>query len=54
MEQFKTIMQDAQAEIEEKKSRFIANVYYIENAEIHRNDTYTKFSQNFIHPLLHS
>ena len=33
MEQFKTIMQDAQAEIEEKKSRFIANVYYIENAE---------------------
>lgn len=33
MEQFKTIMQDAQAEIEEKKSRFIANVYYIENTE---------------------
>lgn len=33
MEQFKTIMQDAQAEIEEKKSRFIANVYYIENVE---------------------
>ena len=33
MEQFKTSMQDAQAEIEEKKSRFIANVYYIENAE---------------------
>lgn len=33
MEQFKTIMQDAQAEIEKKKSRFIANVYYIENAE---------------------
>ena len=33
MEQFKTIMQDAQAEIEEKKSRFIANVYYIEKTE---------------------
>lgn len=33
MEQFKTIMQNAQVEIEEKKSRFIANVYYIENAK---------------------
>lgn len=33
MEQFKTIMQNAQAEIEEKKSRFIANAYYIENTE---------------------
>ena len=33
MEQFKTIMQNVQVEIEEKKSRFIANVYYLENAE---------------------
>lgn len=33
MEQFKTIMQNAQVEIEEKKSRFIANIYYIENAK---------------------
>ena len=33
MEQFKTIMQNVQVEIEEKKSRFIANAYYIENAE---------------------
>lgn len=31
MEQFKTIMQNAEAEIEEKKSRFIANIFYVEN-----------------------
>lgn len=31
MEGFKTIIQDSTAEIEEKKSRFIADVFYIEN-----------------------
>lgn len=31
MEQFKTIMQNAETEIEEKKSRFIANIFYVEN-----------------------
>lgn len=33
MECFKTIAQNEQAEIEEKKSRFIANIYYVENVE---------------------
>lgn len=33
MECFKTVIQDGKAEIEEKKSRFIANIYYIENVE---------------------
>lgn len=33
MEQFKTILQNAEAEIEEKKSRFIAKVYYVESTE---------------------
>ena len=31
MEKFKTIVENASSEIEEKKSRFIANVFYIEN-----------------------
>lgn len=30
---FKTIVQNARAEIIEKKSRFIANIFYIENAK---------------------
>lgn len=33
MEQLKTIMQNARAEIEEKKSRFIANIFYVESVE---------------------
>lgn len=33
MEDLKTIMQDAQAEVEEKKSRFIADIFYVENIE---------------------
>lgn len=33
MEKFKIIMQDAQAEIEEKRSKFIANVFYVGNIE---------------------
>lgn len=32
MEEFKTILQESIAEIEEKKSRFIANIFYIEKA----------------------
>lgn len=33
MEQFKTIMQNAKAEIEEKKSRFISNIFYVDSVE---------------------
>ena len=33
MECLKTIAQNEQAEIEEKKSRFIANIYYVQNVE---------------------
>lgn len=33
MEEFKIILQDSKAEIEEKKSKFIAHVFYIENIE---------------------
>lgn len=33
MEEFKTIAEKATGEIEEKKSRFIANIYYIEDEE---------------------
>lgn len=33
MEEFKTIMHDAEVEIEEKKSRFIANIFYVESIE---------------------
>ena len=33
MEYFKTIMQNARAEVEEKKSRFIANIFYVESVE---------------------
>ncbi len=33
MEQFKTIMNNTVTELEEKKSRFIANVFYVENVE---------------------
>jgi len=31
MEEFKTILQDSTAEVEEKKSRFIADIFYVEN-----------------------
>lgn len=33
MEYFKTIMRNARAEVEEKKSRFIANIFYVESVE---------------------
>lgn len=33
MEKFKTIVENASSEIEEKKSRFIANIFYIESIE---------------------
>ena len=33
MEKFKTINKNAQAEITEKKSRFIAHIFYIETIE---------------------
>ena len=33
MEQFKTIKEDITSEVTEKKSKFIANIYYIENIE---------------------
>ena len=33
MEQFKTIKEDITSELTEKKSKFIANIYYIENIE---------------------
>ena len=33
VEEFRTISENAEAEIEEKKSRFIANAYYVENEE---------------------
>lgn len=33
MEDLKIIMQEAQVEVEEKKSRFIANIFYVENIE---------------------
>ena len=33
MEKFKTILDNSNAEIEEKKSRFIANVFYVESVE---------------------
>lgn len=33
MEKFKTINKDAEAEITEKKSKFIAHVFYIETIE---------------------
>ena len=33
MKEFRTISENAEAEIEEKKSRFIANAYYVENEE---------------------
>lgn len=33
MEKFKTILKDATSEIEEKKSKFIANVFYVENVK---------------------
>lgn len=31
MEEFKTILQNSTAEVEEKKSRFIADIFYVEN-----------------------
>lgn len=31
MEEFKTILQDSTTEVEEKKSRFIADIFYVEN-----------------------
>ena len=33
MEEFTTILNDEIAEIVEKKSRFIANIYHVENVE---------------------
>ncbi len=33
MEEFKTILQDSCSEIEEKKSRFIANIFYVKDLE---------------------
>ena len=33
MESFKTIMQNAEAEIEEKKSKFIANIFYVDSLQ---------------------
>ena len=33
MKEFKTIKQDSEAEIVEKKSRFIANIFYVESVE---------------------
>ena len=33
MEKFRTILQNATSEIEEKKSIFIANIFYVENIE---------------------
>lgn len=33
MEEFKTIAENSETEIEEKKSKFIANIFYVENIE---------------------
>ena len=33
MEEFKTVLNNATSEVEEKKSRFIADIFYIESTE---------------------
>ena len=33
MERFKTIKEDVEADLVEKKSKFIANIFYVENIE---------------------
>ena len=52
MEKFKTINKNAQAEITEKKSRFIAHIFYIETIE--QAEEYIKQIKKKYHDAKHN
>ena len=52
MEKFKTINKNAQAEIIEKKSRFIAHIFYIETIE--QAEEYIKQIKKKYHDAKHN
>lgn len=52
MEEFKTIAESATGEIEEKRSRFIANIYYVEDEEQAKN--YLKEIKKKYHDAKHN
>ena len=52
MEKFKTIKYNAEAEITEKKSRFIAHLFYIETPE--QADNYIKEIKKKYHDAKHN
>ena len=52
MEEFKTISNNAEAEIVEKKSKFIAHVFYIETIE--EAETYIKEMKKKYHDARHN
>ena len=52
MEKFKTINKNAEAEITEKKSRFIAHIFYIETIE--QAEEYIKQVKKTYHDAKHN
>jgi len=52
MEKFKTVLKNVEAEITEKKSKFIAHIFYVETPE--EADTYIKEIKKKYHDAKHN